>query len=491
MSSKNITIIGSGFSGLSAACYLAKSGHNVTIFEKNETIGGRARQFTHDGFTFDMGPTFYWMPDIIEKFFADFDKKPDDYYELIRLNPGYSIYFGKDEKVSLSSDLNEIFKTFDEIEPGSSIYLKKFLKQAGFNYRVAMDKVVYRPGKSPLELIMPSTAVRVLQFINSLSHDVRKKIKNDKLRQVLEFPVLFLGAKPDKTPAFYKFMNYADFVLGTWHIKGGMFNLVNAMKDLAISMGVKIETSSPVKKIIVENNIVTAVLTNEKEFKTDLVISGADYHHTELLLDKKFRNYTEKYWQSRVFAPSSLLFYVGFDKKLSNIDHHTLFFDTDFKVHSATIYDKPAWPETPLFYASFPGKTDSSLCPEGKETGIFLIPIAPGLKDDDEKRDYYFNQIIERMEKITGQSISDSIIFKKSFAVKDFVLDYNAYKGNAYGLSNILLQTAFLKPKLQNKNVKNLLYTGQLTVPGPGVPTTIISGKIAATCALDYIDKLK
>jgi len=490
MNSRNIIIIGSGFSGLSAACYLAKAGHNVTIFEKNETIGGRARQFTRDGFTFDMGPTFYWMPDIIEKFFSDFDKKPEDYYELFRLNPGYSIYFGKNDKVSISSNINDIYKTFDEIEPGSSKYLKKFLKQAEFNYRVAMDKVVYRPGKSPLELIMPATAVRVMQFIRSLSFDVRKNIKNDKLRQVLEFPVLFLGAKPDNTPAFYKFMNYADFKLGTWHIKGGMYNLVNAMKDLAVSMGVKIETSSPVKKIIIENNLVTAVLVNDILHKTDLVISGADYHHTELLIENKYRNYKEEYWKSRVFAPSSLLFYVGFDKKLDKIDHHTLFFDTDFKVHSSTIYDKPSWPENPLFYASFPGKTDVSLCPEGKETGIFLIPIAPGLKDDDEKREYYFKQIIERMEKITGQSISNSIIFKQSFAVKDFVLDYNAYKGNAYGLSNILLQTAFLKPKVQNKKVKNLFYTGQLTVPGPGVPTTIISGKIAATCAQEIIDRL-
>lgn len=484
-----IIIIGSGFSSLSAACYLAKEGHNVHVFEKNETIGGRARQFNKQGFTFDMGPTFYWMPDVMEKFFADFDKKPSDYYELTRLDPGYSIYFGKNEMVSLSSDIFKLYQTFESIEPGSSKFLRKFLKEAGYNYKVAMEDVVYRPGKSPLELIMPQTAVRLGQFINSLGNVVRKNIKSEKLRQILEFPVLFLGAKPDKTPSFYRFMNHADMILGTWHIKGGMFKLVDALRQLAESMGVEIHASSPVSKIVVENSIVTGVIVKDIFYPATFVISGADYHHSELLLDKKYRNYSESYWSKKVFAPSSLLFFVGFDKVLDNISHHTLFFDTDFKLHSETIYDDPKWPEKPLFYASFPGKTDNTLCPDGKETGIFLIPIAPGLKDNPETREKYFNQIISRMENITGQKIMESVLFKQSFAVNDFILDYNAYKGNAYGLSNILLQTAFLKPKMQNKKIKNLLYTGQLTVPGPGVPTTIISGKIAGNCAKKYFDK--
>lgn len=484
-----IIIIGSGFSSLSAACYLAKEGYKVHIFEKNDTIGGRARQFSKQGFTFDMGPTFYWMPDVMEKFFADFGKKPSDYYELTRLDPGYSIYFGKNDMVSLSSNILKIYETFENIEPGSSKFLKKFLKEAGYNYKVAMEDVVYRQGKSPLELIMPQTATRIGQFIKSLGKVVRKNIKSEKLRQILEFPVLFLGAKPDRTPSFYRFMNYADMILGTWHIKGGMFKLVDALSQLAESMGVEIHTSSPVNKIVIENNIVTGVIVKENFYPASFLVSGADYHHTELLLEKKYRNYTESYWSKRIFAPSSLLFFVGFNKTLKNISHHTLFFDTDFKVHSETIYDVPKWPEKPLFYASFPGKTDTTLCPSGKETGIFLIPIAPGLKDNPETREKYFNQIIFRMENITGQNIMEFVEFKHSFAVNDFILDYNAYKGNAYGLSNILLQTAFLKPKMQNNKIKNLLYTGQLTVPGPGVPTTIISGKIAGNCAKKYLKK--
>lgn len=483
---KKVIIIGSGFSSLSAACYMAKAGYNVTIFEKNETIGGRARQLNINGFTFDMGPTFYWMPDIIESFFADFDKKPSDFYELIRLNPGYEIYFGKQDSIAISANMDEIHSTFEQHEPGSSRFLKKFLRNAEFNYRTAIDKVIYKPGKSILELIMPATMARVFQFTTSLSATVRHNIKSNKLRQILEFPVIFLGAKPSQTPSFYCFMNHADMKLGTWHIRGGMFGLVKAMQTLAESMNVQILTNSPVQQIRIENNKATGVIVNGEFQAADIIISGADYHHSEFLLDKKYRNYTEQYWSKKVLAPSALLFYVGFNCKIKHVSHHTLFFDTDFNLHAEKIYDTPDWPEKPLFYASFPSITDNSLAPEGKETGIFLIPIAPGLNDTAEIRQHFFEQIIQRLELLTNQPIKEHVLFQQSYAGSDFMRDYHAYKGNAYGLSNILMQTAFLKPKIQNKKIKNLFYTGQLTVPGPGVPTTIISGKIAADLAKQY-----
>lgn len=487
---EKVIIIGSGFSGLSAACYLAKEGYDVTIYEKNTSIGGRARQLKTEGFTFDIGPTFYWMPDVFEKFFGDFGTLPSRYYGLTRLDPGYEVYFDKKKSVKLSSDFEKIAATFDKIEPGSSNFLRKFVRDAGYNYNVAMNKVVYKPGKSPFELVMPATIKRLPQFFSSLSHTVRENIQNPMLQQILEFPVLFLGAKPSDIPSFYCFMNYADMKLGTWHIQGGMFELVKGMQQLAESLGVKIEIDAPVERITIEGNKIKGVIINNQIHKADLVISGADYHHTESLIEEEYRNYSEKYWNSRVLAPSALLYYIGFNKKLDHVSHHTLFFDTAFDEHADKIYNDPDWPEKPLFYASFPTKTDSELAPEGHEAGIILIPVAAGLKDSEKMRAYYFQQIIERMERLTDQSLKDNVLFYKSYGLNDFVTDYNAYKGNAYGLSNILLQTAFLKPKVQNKKVKNLFYTGQLTVPGPGVPTTIISGKVVANMALDYLRKV-
>ena len=477
---KDIKIIGSGFSALSAASYLAKNGHKVTILEKNASIGGRARQLKKEGFTFDMGPSWYWMPDVFERFFADFGKKTTDYYQLIKLNPAYRVYYGVNDFVTIADNLEEIIIDFEKIEKGSGLLLRNFINDAKSNYDIAIKDLVYRAGISPLELITVETSKKVGQFLSNVSKDVRKKFKNKRLIQILEFPVLFLGAKPSDTPSFYNFMNYADFGMGTWHPKTGMFDVVKAMESLALELGVEFKTNANVEKINVENNKIKSLVVNGQEITADVILSGADYHHTETLLDQQYRAYSEKYWNSRVFAPSSLLFYVGFDKKIQNISHHALFFDVDFNQHAIDIYDKPKWPDEPLFYANFPSITDNTAAPEGMESGFFLIPLAPGIVDTEELRDEYFEKIITRFEILTNQSVKNNIIFKTSFCKNDFVSEYNSYKGNAYGLANTLLQTAFLRPKLKSKKVKNLYFTGQLTVPGPGVPPALISGKLVS-----------
>ncbi len=477
---KTISIIGSGFSALAAACYLAKAGNTVTIFEKNKTIGGRARQLKRDGFSFDIGPTWYWMPDVFERFFADFDTLPSDFYRLEKLNPAYSVYFGKDDFITIEDTLEKICVAFENEEKGSSKKLKKFIANAQHNYDVAIKDLVYRPGISPFELMTPVTIKKIGQFFSTIKKDVRKEFKNDRLATILEFPVLFLGAKPDETPSFYSFMNYADFGIGTFHPKGGMYEVVLAMETLATSFGVTIKTENPVEKIIVNNNKATGLISNGVTYNSDIVLSGADYHHSETLLDKPYRQYSERYWENKTFAPSSLLFYVGFDKKLKNVNHHTLFFDVDFETHAKDIYDVPKWPENPLFYASFPSITDKNSAPIGQEAGIFLIPLAPGLEDTSELRNTYFEKIITRFEHLTSQTIRNNVLFMESFCVNDFIKDYNSYKGNAYGMANTLMQTAFLRPKLMSKKVDNLYFTGQLTVPGPGVPPSLISGKLVA-----------
>jgi phytoene desaturase len=478
---KNVHIIGSGFSALAASCYLAKAGYKVTILEKNDTLGGRARQFKKEGFTFDLGPSWYWMPDVFERFFADFGKKPSDYYTLDKLSPGYEVYFGENDSIKISDKLSEIYDEFENQEVGSSKHLKKFLGSAKSNYDTAIKDLVYKPGISPLELVTTTTIARVTQFFSTIRKQVRKNIKNNKLIQILEFPVLFLGAKPSNTPAFYNFMNYADFGLGTWHPRGGMYKVIEGMVSLAESLGVQFEVNQNVEQILVDDaKNVKGLIVNGKEIKADLVLSGADYHHTETLLDQNLRQYSESFWGKKTFAPSSLLFYVGFDKKIKNASHHTLFFDTDFDKHAEEIYDNPKWPTAPLFYANFTSMTDKTSAPEGKEAGFFLIPLAPGIEDTEELREQYFHKIMDRFEALTNQKVKDNVLFKRSFCVKDFEKEYNSYKGNAYGMANTLLQTAFLRPRNKSNKVNNLYFTGQLTVPGPGVPPALISGKIAS-----------
>lgn len=483
MNKKTALVIGSGFSGLSAAINLAHKGFEVKILEKNNSIGGRARQFSESGFTFDMGPSWYWMPDVFESFFNKFGKSVADYYDLVRLDPSYQVVYENGEAMPIPAQMAELKKLFDSIEPGSGVQLDEFLKQAAYKYEVGINQLVYKPGRTLTEFADPKLLIDVVRMdvFQSMAKHVRKYFKHPKLIQLMEFPVLFLGALPENTPALYSLMNYADMALGTWYPKGGMFKIVEAMASLAEELGVEILTDHEVTSIETKSGKVSSVETVRGAFSADVVVAGADYHHVDdQLLSKADRNYSEKYWDKRVLAPSSLLYYVGLNKKLDGLLHHNLFFDTDFTPHAHNIYTDPKWPDNPLFYASLTSKTDDTVAPEGHENLFLLIPVAPGLEDNEEIRDHYFKLIVKRMEEYCGQSILEHVVYKRSFAHKDFVSDYHSFKGNAYGLANTLKQTAILKPSLKNKHVKNLYYTGQLTVPGPGVPPSLISGIVVA-----------
>lgn len=491
--SKKVTIIGSGFSGLSAACYLAKQGFEVSVVEKHDRVGGRARQFETDGFVFDMGPSWYWMPDIFERFFADFGKQVSDYYELERLSPSYQVFY-KDGALEIPSDTTDLYEMFERIEKGSAEKLKQFLKEAAYKYEVGMHKLVYKPGISLtefLDLDFLKGAFK-LDVFTSMSSHIRKFFSHPKLIQLLEFPVLFLGALPQNTPALYSLMNYADMIGGTWYPKGGMVKIVEAMHSLALELGVKFEMNADVSKIVVSGAKATGLqVTGDKPLPDfEALISSADYHFTDkVLLDPIYSNYSGHYWNKRKLAPSSLIFYVGVNKTLPGLLHHNLFFDEDFDLHAQEIYSDPKWPEKPLFYVSCPSKTDPTVAPEGKENLFILIPIAPDLQDNTEINNHYFDLVIKRMETYIGVAFKNDIIYRRDFATTQFISEYNSFKGNAYGLANTLSQTAILKPGLRNKNVKNLFYTGQLTVPGPGVPPSLISGKLAAEQVVAHLAK--
>lgn len=488
--SKKITIIGSGFAGLSAACFLSKYGYNVTVLEKHSQPGGRARTLQANGFTFDMGPSWYWMPDVFERFFEQFGKKVSDYYQLKRLDPSYRIYW-PDIYTDVPADYTAIQNLFEQFEPGAGKKLDHFLKEAAYKYEVGIKKLVFKPGLSLLEFadFELMKGVFKLDVFSSMQKHISKYFKHPYLRMLMEFPVLFLGALPKDTPALYSLMNYADIKGGTWFPEKGMYSIVDAMYQLALELGVQFRFNTEVEKIVVNQSIAKQVIAAGEILESDVVISGADYHHTETdLLDIEHQSYSVNYWNQRALAPSCLLYYIGVNKKLKNILHHNLFFDTSFEKHGEEIYQTKVWPTNPLFYVSATSVTDTSLAPAGCENLFFLIPVAAGLRGDtDELRDEYFQLIIKRFEHRIGEPISKNIVYKKSFAIRDFKKEYHAFKGNAYGLANTLSQTAILKPSCRSKKVKNLFYTGQLTVPGPGVPPSLISGEVVAKEILKHL----
>lgn len=476
-----VSIIGSGFSGLSAACFLAKKGFEVEVFEKNDQIGGRARALETHGFTYDMGPSWYWMPDVFERFFQSFDKDISEYYTLTRLDPSYRV-FESDGFVDVPASMDRLEKLFESLEPGSTKQLRSFLKDAKYKYDIGIKKLVYQPGLSLTEFLKPEVMKGIfkLNLFGSVAREIRKKFKHPTLRKLLEFPSLFLGAKPENTPGLYSLMNYADIVLGTWYPKGGMHQIISAMESLARELGVKFHTGCAVSGFEFQDKKIKLLKTTMGDYPTGVVLSSADYAHTENLLDEKDRNYTKQYWDSRTLAPSALIFYLGVNKKVNQLLHHNLFFDESFPVHASEIYDNPQWPSKPLFYVCVPSKTDPSVAPDGYENIFILMPLATGLNDNEQNREKYFHKIIDRIKDKTGENIRDHIVFKKSYSINNFIEDYNSLRGNAYGLANTLRQTAVLKPSIINKKVSNLFYTGQLTVPGPGVPPSLISGELVS-----------
>ena len=469
---------------MSAASFLARAGWQVEVLEKHQMPGGRARKFSAEGFTFDMGPSWYWMPDVFERYFAQFGRKVSDYYELVRLDPSYRIYWN-DGPMDIPSSYEELGALLESLEPGAGARLDDFMREAEYKYRVGINKLVFKPGQSLGELIDPDLIRGLfrLDVFNSIKSHVGKHFRHPKIRQLMEFPVIFLGARPEDTPALYSLMNYADIKLGTWYPKGGMYSIVEGMHRLATELGVTFHFGQDVTRIDVQSGSARSVVTADgTRFDADVVVGGADYHHVEQhLLPAEFRSHSEAWWDRRVMAPGSLLYYVGLDTRIPGIPHHMLFFDEPFDPHARDIYIDKKWPEKPLFYLSATSVTDPGVAPEGGENLFFLIPLAAGLTGDSEDvRERYFNMMAERLKHHTGTDIREHIRFKRSYCHSDFIQDYNAFKGNAYGLANTLLQTAHLKPSCRSGKVKNLFYTGQLTVPGPGVPPSLISGEVVA-----------
>lgn len=487
-----VAVIGSGFAGMAASAILAKHGSHVTVYEKNEDIGGRARTFSHEGFLFDMGPSWFWMPDVYESFYNLFDHTTRDFYELKKLDPGFAVIFEKGEVMDIPSDFEEICVLFENIEAGAAAKLKKFIAEGEFKYRIGMGDMVYKPGHSISEffsLKLLQDALK-LQVFTSFSKHVRKFFKDPRLLAIIEFPVLFLGAMPKDTPALYSLMNFSGLKQGTFYPMGGFGVVAQSFRKIAEDNGVTFETSQPVDALSMASHSISHVHCKDGTREVDAVIGAADYAHIEKdLLAENFRSYPKSYWESRTFAPSCLLFYLGVGKKIDKLRHHNLFFDEDFAEHAVEIYKDKKWPSHPLFYVCCPSKTDPLVAPQGSENLFVLMPIAIGLEDTELIREKYYDLLMTRLEKFAGEDIRSHVVFKKSYATNNFIQDYNAYKGNAYGLANTLMQTAIFKPKLKSKKVDNLFYAGQLTVPGPGVPPSIISGRIAANELLKFLNK--
>lgn len=482
-SNKNIVIIGAGLSGLSVAPLLAKYGFNVSVLEKNGNFGGVAGRFSSLNFIFDTGPTWYLMPEVFEKYFAIFNKTSSDYYKLIDLDPSYRVFFKNNDYIDIRKDINHNADVFEKLEKGGGDKLKQYLEIAEYKYNTACNEFLYKDYNSIFDFLNKKILFEGLKLhlLSNLDSYAKSYFKIKKPRQILEFNTVFLGCSPDKTPALYSLMSHADIKKGVAYPEGGIYKLPEAFFKLGKELGVRYFFNNDVKKINIKNNKAVSVHTDKDEYEADLVLAACDYHHADsALLEDKYRSYSDKYWDRRVLAPTAFIIFLGLKKKIKSLKHHNLFLTENWEDHFYTIFNKPSWPDFPSYYVGCPSKTDPGTAPGNCENVFILVPVAPGLDDNEEIRDSFSNAIISHLEELIGEPVKNSIAFKKVTAHSDFINSFNYFRGTSLGIAHTLFQTAAFRPSHKSKKICNLYYTGHYTHPGIGMPMAVISSQIVS-----------
>ena len=528
-------MIGGGFGGLSTACYLADAGADVTVLEKNEQLGGRASRLEADGFKFDMGPSWYLMPDVFERFFGHFDRSPGEYYSLSRLDPHYRIFFKDGDQVDMVADREANAETFESYEPGAGETFHEYLDTSEYHYETAMEQFVYTDRtrlRDFVDLDVLKAAPVGLKLLGTMDDYVADYFENPKLRQIMQYTLVFLGGAPSNTPAMYNIMSHVDFNLGVYYPDGGIGAVVDGLVELGRELGVTYETNAPVEEIVsrregfdllvgeneapdlptrtergmdastatddhaadtdapgevpaADGGAATAAGGESRRLHFDRVVSDADYAHTEQeLLPEHERGYDADYWNSKTYAPSAFLLYMGVEGDVDPLEHHTLVLPTDWDDHFETIFDEPGWPDDPAYYVCVPSETDETVAPEGHSNLFVLVPIAPDLEDGPETRQRYRDLVLDDLAENTGVDLRDRIVLEESFSVSEFADRYNSMQGTALGMAHTLRQTAFLRPPHRSKELDGLYFTGSYTTPGIGVPMCLVSGQHTADCVI-------
>jgi phytoene desaturase len=482
LAGESVTVVGGGFGGLSAAAYLADRGADVRVLERRDRVGGVAGLLEVDGFRFDTGPTWYLMPDTFERFFGHFDRSPDDYYDLTRLDPNYRVFWKDGDRADVPADTDRVRELFESYERGAADALDDYLETARESYEIGMEQFVYedRPRLRDYLDIDVVRSARGLTFLGSMDDHAASYFDHPKLRQLVQYTLVFLGGSPHNTPALYNLMTHVDMNLGVYYPDGGMASVVDGVADLAREVGAEVETGRPVTGLDPLPDGVR-VSTDDGGHVADRVVSNVNPAYTEReLLPPTARDHDDDYWESRTYAPSAFLLYLGVEGDVDPLAHHTLVLPEDWDPHFETIFEEPAWPDDPAYYLCVPSLTDDSVAPDGHHAVVVLVPIAPGLPDGPEVRARYRDRILDGLAKHAGVDLRGRIVVEESACVSEFAEEFGAPGGTALGLAHTLRQTGPFRPSHRADAVDDLYYTGGFTTPGIGVPMTLISGEHTA-----------
>jgi phytoene desaturase len=481
LAGESVAIVGAGFGGLSAACHLADRGADVEILERHDRVGGVANRIEVNGFSFDTGPSWYLMPETFERFFRAFDRSPDDYYELTRLDPQYRLFWRDGDRADVTADLDAVRDLFESYEDGAAAALDRYLEDAAEAYEVGMERFVYKDRSRLRDLVDLDVArsARGLTLLGTMDDHVAEFFEEPKLQQIVQYSLVFLGGSPHNTPALYSLMTHVDLELGVYYPKGGIYNVVEGIADLSRDLGVRFSTGEAVEWIDRAGEGFH-LETESRTLSPDRVVCNANPAHVEQdLLPPAGRRYGEDYWDSRTYAPSAHMLYLGVRGSVDPLEHHTLVLPEDWDPHFASIFDDPQWPDDPAYYVNVPSLTDDAVAPEGYEAVIVLVPVAPGLTDDGAAREQFRDRVLADLAEYTGVDLRDRIVVEREASVSTFAEQFGAPKGTALGLAHTLRQTGPLRP-VRRGGFERIYYTGSFTGPGIGVPMTLVSGEQTA-----------
>lgn len=485
MQTKSVLIIGAGIGGLTTAARLAKHGYAVRVLEKNKRAGGRCYRYTREGHHFDLGPTLFVMPELYEDGFSDLGIDMWEALDLQRVDPTYHLYFGDGTQLTLTSDMRKMHIQLESFEEGSFENFLRYINEGNRHYRLALDRLVQRDFQSYSDLIRPDLIPLLFQIRPLTAHykNMGNYFDDPRLKAAFTFQDMYMGLSPFEAPATFSMMQYTELSDGVWFPSGGMYRVVEVLKECAEKYGAQFEFSAPVEKILASDGKACGVRLNDgRSITADIIIANADlpYVYQDLLPNDPLARSMD----SKRYSCSTLSFFWGVKKRYDSLPPHVLYLSPRYRENFDSIIQDCSIPEDPSLYFHAPTRLESSFAPDGEDTIIGIVPVGHlsnnGHQDWNKIKKQARSALLSKLKELGVNDFESHLKFEVCYSPRQWKQQFNLVKGATHGLCHTLNQMVSFRPSNRHKRYKNLYFVGASTHPGTGMPTVMVSGRLVS-----------